>query len=56
MADIQVPAFNKGRLFNWPRIFGYGFFISFKLGHPPIDASCLALKLQKAAISRHEPI
>jgi hypothetical protein len=36
----------KGR-FNWPRIFGYDFFISFKLGHPPIGTQSYASDLAR---------
>jgi hypothetical protein len=60
MTNIQVPPSNKGRRFNWPRIFGYDFFISFKLGPPPLGAqsyaSDLARRLREAAMGRYEPI
>ncbi len=47
MTNIQVPPSNKGRRFNWPRIFGYDFFISFKLGSPPIGAQSYASDLAR---------
>jgi hypothetical protein len=53
MTNIEVPASNKGRRFNWPRIFGYDFFISFKLGSPPIGAqldTTLVKALKKSKI------
>ena len=37
-ANINALATERQRWFNWPRIFGYDFFISFKLGPPPIGA------------------
>lgn len=37
----------KTRRFNWPRIFGYDFFISFKLGNPPIGAQSYASDLAR---------
>jgi sulfur carrier protein ThiS len=47
MTNIKVPPTNKGRRFNWPRIFGYDFFISFKLGPPPIGAQSYASDLAR---------
>jgi hypothetical protein len=45
MTNIKAPASNKARRFNWPRIFGYDFFISFKLGPLPIGAQSYASDL-----------
>ncbi|MFA5923511.1 MAG: TIR domain-containing protein [Methylococcaceae bacterium] len=47
MTNIEVPASNKARRFNWPRIFGYDFFISFKLGPSPIGAQSYASDLAR---------
>lgn len=47
MTNIQIPATNKERRFNWPRIFGYDFFISFKRGPPPIGAQSYASDLAR---------
>ncbi len=43
----KVPANERQRRFNWPRIFGYDFFISFKLGHPPIGTQSYASDLAR---------
>ncbi|SJM94180.1 hypothetical protein CRENPOLYSF2_380001 [Crenothrix polyspora] len=47
MAKNKTPATEKKRLFNWSRIFGYDFFISFKLGPPPIGAQSYASDLAR---------
>ncbi len=46
-AISEAPETGKVRRFNWPRIFGYDFFISFKLGHPPIGAQSYASDLAR---------
>ena len=46
-ANIEAPVTGKARRFNWPRIFGYDFFISFKLGPPPIGAQSYASDLAR---------
>jgi len=46
-AIIETHATGKTRRFNWPRIFGYDFFISFKLGPPPIGAQSYASDLAR---------
>jgi WD40 repeat protein len=37
----------SARRFQWPRIFGYDFFVSFKLGPPPIGAQSYASDLAR---------
>lgn len=46
-ANINTLATERQRRFNWPRIFGYDFFISFKLGPPPIGAQSYASDLAR---------
>lgn len=41
------PSREKPRRFNWPRVFGYDFFISFKLGPPPVGAQSYASDLAR---------
>jgi WD40 repeat protein len=43
-ADISKT---EKRQFDWPRIFGYDFFISFKLGTPPIGSQSYASDLAR---------
>lgn len=45
--QINKPVTDKARRFNWPRIFGYDFFISFKLGPPPIGSQSYASDLAR---------
>lgn len=40
-----APSTDKSRRLNWPRIFGYDFFVSFKLGPPPVGAQSYASDL-----------
>jgi hypothetical protein len=47
MAKTEPAITEKKRGFNWPRIFGYDFFISFKLGTPPIGAQSYASDLAR---------
>lgn len=47
MAQNKATPTNKVRWSNWPRIFGYDFFISFKLGPPPIGAQSYASDLAR---------
>ncbi|HEY5139020.1 MAG TPA: toll/interleukin-1 receptor domain-containing protein, partial [Methylococcales bacterium] len=47
MAKTEPALIEKKRRFNWPRIFGYDFFISFKLGHPPIGTQSYASDLAR---------
>ena len=45
--NVKAPATNKTRRVNWLRIFSYDFFISFKLGPPPIGAQSYASDLAR---------
>lgn len=47
MAKPEFSISTNKRRFNWPRIFGYDFFISFKLGSPPIGAQSYASDLAR---------
>jgi WD40 repeat protein len=47
MAKTEPSINEKKSRFNWPRIFGYDFFISFKLGHPPIGTQSYASDLAR---------
>ena len=47
MAKTESSLKLNKRRFNWPRIFGYDFFISFKLGHPPIGTQSYASDLAR---------
>lgn len=44
---LESQSAGKPRRFNWPRVFGYDFFISFKLGSPPIGAQSYASDLAR---------
>ena len=44
---LKLPSADKPRRFNWPRVFGYDFFVSFKLGIPPIGAQSYASDLAR---------
>lgn len=46
-AIVKHRSMEKSSLFNWPRIFGYDFFISFKLGSPPIGSQSYASDLAR---------
>ena len=45
--NVKAPATNKTRRVNWLRTFSYDFFISFKLGPPPIGAQSYASDLAR---------
>src|SRR5262249_31792896 len=45
MSGTSTPV--KPRRINWPRVFGYDFFLSFKLGSPPIGAQSYASDLAR---------
>jgi hypothetical protein len=47
MANIKASASGKAHWFDRSRLFGYDFFVSFKMGHPPIGTQSYASDLAR---------